>query len=159
MSLPKFCSRVFVFALSLSGALASHGQDVAADKARIEALLNHIETVFAAGDIDSAMQAFTNDAIIFGDDNADIIGFDAIRAAYDGMMTAFDVQLSFDTREVAIFGDTAYEQGLFTLKLTDKASGEVASDTTSRHVHILKRQDDGAWKTWRMITNTAAPAE
>lgn len=156
MSLLKSRLRIFVFMLSLCGAVASHGQDNAADKEKIEALLTHIETVFAAGDIDGAMQAFTSDAIIFGDDNADIIGFDSIRDAYNGMMTAFDVELSFDTREIAIFGNTAYEQGLFTLKLTDKASGEVASDTTSRHVHILKRQDDGAWKTWRMITNTPA---
>ncbi|MGV3591903.1 MAG: YybH family protein [Gammaproteobacteria bacterium] len=148
---------LFIFTLAI-GSLASYGQDDATDRGKIEAMLKRLETVFAAGDIDGAMQAFAPDAIIFGENNADIVGFDAIRAAYTGMLTAFDVELSFDTREVAIFDDTAYEQGLFTIRLTDKATGELASDTTSRHIHILKRQGDGTWKTWRMMTNTPAPA-
>lgn len=39
----------------------------------------------------------------------------------------------------------------------DKASGQVVCAATSRHIHILKRQDDGSWKTWRMMSNSAQP--
>lgn len=156
MSLLKILVRMFVFTLSLCGALASHAQDNAAERAKIEALLAHIETVFANGDIDGAMQAFTQDAIIFAENGGDIVGFDAIRATYGGIMDAFDIELGFDTAEIEILGDTAYERGTFSNKLTDKASGQVADDSTSRHIHILKRQSDGSWKTWRMMVNTPA---
>ena len=160
MALLKTTLRVLLLVGSLCGALASHGQDAAADKATVAAMLDRIESVFANGDIDGAMTAFTDDAIIFAENGADIVGKDAIRAAYAGMMSAFDVELAFNTAEIEIIGDTAYEQGTFSLKLTDKASGQVASAATSRHIHILKRQPDGSWKTWRMMANTpqAAPA-
>ena len=128
MPLLKRVVRLFVFALSLFGALASHAQDAAAERGKIEAMLDKIETVFAKGDIDGAMQAFTNDAIIFAENGGDIVGADAIRATYAGMMDAFNVELSFDTAEIEILGDTAYERGTFSIKLKDKASGEVASD-------------------------------
>jgi uncharacterized protein (TIGR02246 family) len=140
--------------LSLSFSVAYAQQ---ADEAAIHALLERLEVVFATGDIEGAMAAFTDDAIIFPADDADIAGAAAIRAAYTGMMAQFDVDLSFDTTEIEIAGDLAYERGMFTLKLTDKASGQVAAENTSRHVHILKRQADGAWKTWRMVTNSATP--
>ncbi|HEY0963804.1 MAG TPA: DUF4440 domain-containing protein [Pseudomonadales bacterium] len=154
--MPKRTVRIFLFTLSLFGALPSHGQDAAVERGRIEAMLNRIEVVFANGDIDGAMQAFTDDAIIFAENGADIAGFDAIRATYAGMLDAFDVDLNFDTAEIEILGDTAYERGTFSIRLTDKTSGEVTSDTTSRHIHIFKRQDDGSWKTWRMMANTPA---
>lgn len=156
MSVLKRFVRLFVFALSLFGALASHAQDAAVERGKIEAMLNEIEVVFANGDIDGAMRAFTNDAIIFAENGGDIVGADAIRATYAGMMDAFDVELRFDTAEIEILGDTAYERGTFSIKLTDKTSGAVASDSTSRHIHILKRQADGSWKTWRMMANTPA---
>lgn len=162
MSLLKNSLRLFLLCVSLVGVLAAHGQDVAADTAKIHALLDGLEVIFAKGDIDGAMKAFTSDAVIFAENGEDIVGEAAIRAAYSGMMSAFNVELAFNTAEIAILGDTAYEQGTFSIKLTDKASGQVASDTTSRHIHILKRQADGSWKTWRMMSNTpaaSAPAQ
>jgi ketosteroid isomerase-like protein len=158
MPLLKSSLRLFLLCVSLFGALASHGQDVAADTAKIHTLLDGLEVIFAKGDIEGAMKAFTDDAIIFAENGEDIVGADAIRAAYSGMMSAFSVELSFNTAQIEILGDTAYEQGTFSIKLTDKASGQVASDTTSRHIHILKRQGDGSWKTWRMMSNTPAAA-
>jgi hypothetical protein len=34
----------------------------------------------------------------------------------------------------------------------------VLQDVKNKHIHILKRQSDGTWKTWRLMTNSAAPA-
>jgi ketosteroid isomerase-like protein len=158
MSRLKNTLSLFLLCVSLFGALTSHAQDAAADTAKIHTLLDGLEVIFAKGDIDGAMQAFTGDAIIFAENGADIVGAEAIRAAYSGMMSAFNVELAFNTAQVEVLGDTAYEQGTFSIKLTDKVSGQVASDTTSRHIHILKRQADGSWKTWRMMSNTPAPA-
>ena len=69
MSLLKHTLRLFLLAVSLFGALVSHGQDLAADRASINALLDEIEVVFANGDIDGAMKVFTDDAIIFAEND------------------------------------------------------------------------------------------
>jgi ketosteroid isomerase-like protein len=69
--------------------------------------------------------------------------------------TAMNVH--FSTEELAVAGDLAYEHGTYTLKLSDKASGKVLQEVKNKHVHIFKRQPDGSWKTWRMMTSSAEP--
>jgi uncharacterized protein (TIGR02246 family) len=161
MSLVKSTFRLLLLLLSVFSTLETFGQeaDATADVATINGMLQRLETVFATGDIEAAMTAFTDDAIVFAENGADIVGGDAIRAVYTGMMTQFDVTLTFNTVEIEVADDMAYERGTYTLKLVDKASGQVATDATYRHIHILKRQADGSWRTWRMMVNTPpAPA-
>jgi uncharacterized protein (TIGR02246 family) len=146
----------FCTALLLSLTTPAFAQDD--EVAAINALLERLAVVFANGDIEGAMTAFTDDAVIYPANDADITGADAIRAAYTGMMNQFDVGLSFATEEVEVVDDVAYERGMFTLKLTDKASGQLVAETTNRHIHIFKRQPDGSWRTWRMMTNSPIPA-
>jgi ketosteroid isomerase-like protein len=40
------------------------------------------------------------------------------------------------------------------LWLVDKGNGKVLQDAKNRHLHILKREPDGTWKTWRMMVNS-----
>ena len=58
----------------------------------------------------------------------------------------------------AHLGDLAYEHGTYTLKMTDKASGKTLQDVKNKHIHIMKRQADGSWKTWRMMVSSAESA-
>ena len=76
---------------------------------------------------------------------------------YSGLMEKTAMNVHFSTEEVAVAGDLAYEHGTYTLKLTDKASGQTLQDVKNKHVHIMKRQPDGSWKTWRMMVNSAEP--
>lgn len=68
------------------------------------------------------------------------------------------MELTFASGEVRVLGDLAYEQGAYTVKMLDKASHKVVQEIKNRHIHILRRQSDGTWKTWRMMTNSAEPA-
>lgn len=133
----------------------AHAAD--AEATAIEALLERIEEVFAAGDIEGAMTAFTEDAVILQNDGPDITGHGEIRAAYTGLMEQFKVGVSFTTTGIDVSGDMAVEQGTYVLSLTPK-SGGAATDATYRHIHVLKKQSDGSWKTWRMMTNSLGPA-
>jgi ketosteroid isomerase-like protein len=63
----------------------------------------------------------------------------------------------FATEEVAVAGDLAYEHGTYTLKVVDKTSGKVLQNVKNKHAHILKRQPEGSWKTWRMMVSSAEP--
>jgi uncharacterized protein (TIGR02246 family) len=132
--------------------------DTTADVAAIHALIERVERTFAAADLDGAMTVFTEDAAILGQGARDVVGADAIRATYAGMMQQLKIDADLTTAEIEVAGDLAYERGTYTLKLTDKASGQVVMDVENRHVHILKRQPDGSWKTWRMMVNSATPA-
>jgi hypothetical protein len=69
------------------------------------------------------------------------------------------MNVHFLTEEVAVARDLAYEHGTYTLKVTDKATGQTLQDVKNKHVHILKRELYGSWKTWRMMVNSAEPPE
>jgi ketosteroid isomerase-like protein len=77
---------------------------------------------------------------------------------YGGLMEKAAMNVHFSTAEVVIAGDLAYERGTYTLRVTDKASGLTLQDVKNKHVHIMRRQPDGSWKTWRMMVNSAGPA-
>jgi ketosteroid isomerase-like protein len=103
------------------------------------------------------VDTFANDAVIIAPAAPDVVGFDAIRTMYTGMMKQFSMTVHFSTDEIAVAGDLAYERGTYTLKISDKASGKVVQDVKNKHLHILKRQPDGTWKTWRMMVSSAEP--
>jgi uncharacterized protein (TIGR02246 family) len=129
------------------------------DVAEIRKFLTHVEQVFDAGDLDAAVAVFTDDAMISSQGAPDTIGKDAIRAAYAGALAATNLHVRFHTDDIEPRGDLAYEQGTYDLTITDKGTGQQLATMTNRHIHILKKQPDGEWKTWRMFTNSAeAPA-
>jgi uncharacterized protein (TIGR02246 family) len=121
----------------------------------IRALLTEIEQSFNGGQLDAFVTVFTNDAIISPQGSPDVVGAAAIRALYEGAMSQANLQVKFDTKEISVFGDLAYEGGTFTVKTADKNTGQSLGEVTSRHIHIFQRQADGRWKTWRMMTNSA----
>ena len=74
---------------------------------------------------------------------------------YIDLLKQDSMTVHFSTEEVEVAKDLAYERGTYTLKITDKASGKVLQDVKNKHLHILKRQPNGAWKTWRMMVSNA----
>lgn len=127
-----------------------------ADEAAVRRTLAQVEHQINQGDL-GFVNVFAKDAVIIAPSAADVAGIDAIRAMYAGAMEKTVMNVHFSTEEVAIAGDLAYEHGTYTLKITDKASGQTLQDVKNKHVHILKRQPDGSWKTWRMMVNSAEP--
>jgi ketosteroid isomerase-like protein len=100
---------------------------------------------------------FTEDAVQFNPGMPDVVGRDAIRRLYADALSQNDIKVQFHTREVVVAGDIAYEGGTYDIILKPRNDPKAASITvTNRHVHVLKRQADGAWKTWRMMTNSEA---
>jgi uncharacterized protein (TIGR02246 family) len=151
--------------LVLVAMLASCGQQAATPSAdtrqkdveAIQTLLTQIQQTFNSGQLDTFMQVFAQDAVSSAQGNPDFVGAAAIREMYAGAMSQANMQVSFNTKEIEVFGDLAYESGTFTVKAADKNTGQSLGEVTSRHIHIFRRQPDGSWKTWRMMTNNAAP--
>lgn len=147
-------------AAMLWGCATSPAANPRADEAAIRQLLASVESQINAGNI-GFVNVFAKDAAIIAPGAPDIEGYDAIRAMYEGLMKQDSMTVHFSTEEVAVAGDLAYEHGTYTLRIADKKTGRVLQDVKNNHIHILKRQPDGSWKTWRMMVNSAEapPAE
>jgi len=128
-----------------------------ADEAAIRQTLARVAQQINQGDL-GFVDVFAKDAVVIAPSAPDIVGFDAIRAMYAGLLEKAALEVHFSTEEIVVAGGLAYEHGTYTLKITDKASGKTLQDVKNKHVHILKRQADGSWKTWRMMVNAAEPA-
>lgn len=147
-----------ISALLLIGLCGCASKPVAnGDEAAVRRTLAGIEQQINQGDT-GFVNVFANDAIIIAPSSPDIVGLDAIRKMYTDLMKQDSMTVHFSTEEVAVNGDTAFERGTYTLRIADKATGRVLQDAKNKHVHIFKRQPDGAWKTWRMMVNSAEPA-
>ena len=127
------------------------------DEAAVRETLAKMVRQINQGDL-AFVDVFAKDATIITPSAPDVVGFDAIRSMYAGLLEKTTLSVHFSTEEVAVAGDLAYEHGTYTLKITDKASGQTLQDVKNKHLHILKRQPDGSWKTWRMMVNSAEPA-
>jgi uncharacterized protein (TIGR02246 family) len=137
---------------------ATHGSDQGkADESAIRRLLTETEQQINRGDL-SFVNVFAQDAVIIAPAAPDVVGFDGIRSLYTSVMQQNSMTVHFSTEEIAVAGDLAYEHGTYTLRISDKHTGKVMQDVKNKHIHILKRQPDGGWKTWRMMVSSADPA-
>jgi uncharacterized protein (TIGR02246 family) len=133
-------------------------RDAATELANVRGFLAHVQESFNSGKLDEFMDDFTDDAMQVSPNNPDTIGKSAIRAVYDAALASNDIKVNFNTQEIEVAGDLAYERGTYTLRVSSKADGKLLANIENRHMHIMRRQADGTWKTWRMMTNSAAPA-
>jgi uncharacterized protein (TIGR02246 family) len=155
---PLWLTSLLAVTTLLSGCSAKLTTGTAgADEAAVRQTLAEVEQRINQGDL-GFVDVFAKDAIIIAPSVPDIVGYGAIRAMYAGLMEKTSMNLHFSTEEVAVAGDLAYEHGTYTLKMIDKASGQTLQNVKNKHVHIMKRQPDGSWKTWRMMVASAEPA-
>lgn len=77
-------------------------------------------------------------------------GVEFLRSWFD----AFYIQISYESQDIEIRGDLAYEWAIYQQTTTDKQTGEKASET-GRMLWIYKKYD-GAWLQHFIIWNTAA---
>jgi len=151
-----------VLALSACKAPAPPAETDAAhqvDLAAVRAFVDHVGETFNSGNLDTFMGVFTEDAIQFNQGYPDVVGKAAIRKLYEDALAQSDIKVAFHTREVEVSGNLAYEGGTYDILIRPRADpGATPLTVTNRHVHVLKRQPDGSWKTWRMMTNNTLPA-
>jgi uncharacterized protein (TIGR02246 family) len=133
--------------------------DTAADEAAIRKVLDGIATTFNAGDYEAMLALYRDDVVVYPPNAPDITGKQAWR---DGLKTSLlpnvALKMRFDTQELLVAGDVAYERGTYQIDITDKATGTVVPPMGGRHIHIFRREADGSWKGWRLMENSPEPA-
>lgn len=129
----------------------------AAEEGAIRQMLAGVEKRINAGDL-GFVEAFAKDAIIVAPGSPDVSGVEAITAMYSGLLKQASVKVHFSTEEITIADDLAVERGTYSMVVADRASGRTLQDVKNKHIHILRKQPDGSWKTWRMMVNSAEPS-
>jgi ketosteroid isomerase-like protein len=100
------------------------------------------------GDVATAIHAYADDAKLFPPNSPALTGKANIQGFWEGAAKALGVKrVSLNTVDIEFIGDTAIEQGQYTLEL---ASGE----DKGKFIVVWKRQDDGAWKWYLDIFNS-----
>lgn len=108
---------------------------------------------FNAGDLDTLMTFFTEEAVYMPPGMPVLHGKQAIRDFYAQFKTKVD---SLSTDEVIVAGDWAFERGSVSAAMT-VSEGSEAVQVTGKFLDIWQRQPDGSWKIARVIWNLDSP--
>jgi ketosteroid isomerase-like protein len=132
--------------------------DKAADEKAIRHVLDEITAKFDAADYEGMFAQYRDDVVVSSPGQPDIIGKDAWRAGLGALPKGVVMKMRFDTQELLVDGDMAYERGTFAIEAKDPKSDAMVPVAKARHIHIFRREADGSWKGWRLFENSADPA-
>jgi uncharacterized protein (TIGR02246 family) len=132
--------------------------DKAADEAAIRHVLDEISSTFNAGDYEGMFALYRDDVIVSSPGQPEIVGKDAWRKGLTALPAGVTMKMRFDTTELLVEGDMAFERGTFSIEAKDPKTDAFVPVVTARHVHIFRREADGKWKGWRLMENSSDPA-
>src|SRR5215467_12356647 len=84
--------------------------DVAADESAIRKSLDEIASTFNAGDYDGMFAHYRDDVLVSAPGQPEIVGKTAWRAGLAQLPQNVNLKMRFDTQELAVSGDLAYER-------------------------------------------------
>jgi uncharacterized protein (TIGR02246 family) len=110
-----------------------------------------------AEDATKTVALYTADAVRMEDNMPAITGREALQAAFTGLMSAFDCDVSLTSEELVIAGDWAFDRGQYMLHMMPKdPKAEMIMDQ-GKYIVVLQRQADGSWLVAREIGNSNVP--
>jgi ketosteroid isomerase-like protein len=119
----------------------------------IDELIAQSERLWLARDLDAYIKLHDDQAILLWPDEAPIIGAEAVRSWYQGVLERLEyLEMSHDTKEIEVAGSWAFTWGFGSAATIRKASGE-RSEFRVKLVYILRKQADGSWAFYRVIMN------
>ena len=130
--------------------------DTAADEAAVRRVLDDIVRTFNAGNYEAMLALYEDDVRIFPPGAPELAGKDAWREALAaGLPADLKFRMRFDTEELVVAGDIAYERGSFHVEAAPAGSDQMEPAMSARHIHIFRRQADGQWKGWRLFESSS----
>lgn len=108
---------------------------------------------FSQGDATALGELYTDNALLMAPNSDGISGREGIVAALQGFIDMGLASMKLETVEVEEHGDTAIEEGRYTLSTADGQTADVG-----KYIVIWKN-DNGTWKLHKDIFNSNQPAE
>jgi len=130
--------------------------DTEADVAAIKSSTEEYDATLKAGDLDSWMSLYTDDAVRMPPNMPALVGKDAIRNFYQPILEQYVIDINETCEEVIVCGDWAFIRGTYTYTMTPKVGGDPSLDS-GKWIALHKRQSDGSWNIYRNIFNSDLP--
>ena len=127
-----------------------------ADVEAVKNLTEEYDALVNAGDLDSWVSLYTDDAVRMPPNNPALVGKDAIRSVMQSSFEKYTFDIKETAEEVIVAGDWAFARGTYTYTVTSKAGGEPIRDS-GKWMAFHKRQPDGSWKIYCNIFNSDLP--
>ena len=127
-------------------------RDLAADRQAIAAATAQFQAAENAGSVDRFRSYFADDLVMMGPNKPPVIGGDSVAALMRVFHDAFAVQVEYNSQEIVVFGDWAFDRGTERYTLTPKAGG-APSQKSGNYLYLYQRQKNGSWKQSRVIWN------
>lgn len=143
---------VFLSAL-LTGACGSAGaRDPAADRQAIALETARFQAAENAGSVDALRSFFADDLVMMGPNSPPVTGGDTVAEQMRTFHERFAVQVEYDSQEIVVSGDWAFDRGTERFTVTPRDGG-AAIQKSGNYLYLYQRQADGSWKQARVIWN------
>ena len=131
---------------------SANTSDLAADRRAIAAATAQFQAAENAGSVDQFRGFFTDDLVMMGPNEPLVIGGDSVAGLMRVFHGKYGVQVKYDSQEIVVFGDWAFDRGTERYTLTPKAGGAPIRKS-GNYLYVYQRQGDGSWKQSRVIWN------
>jgi ketosteroid isomerase-like protein len=126
---------------------------VSADREAIEQVGKEYFAATNAGAPERCIATVAADVIIMPPGRPSITGKEQLRSLSNDYHTRYELSYKLVYDEIDVRGDVAFVRTTVAGKRKSKADGSI-EDVIWRNLWILKRQDDGQWKFWRIMFNS-----
>jgi len=114
------------------------------DVAQVKKLLGNYERVLNASDVNGILKLYAKDGVFMPQHSPSQVGTDAIRAAYEHVFEAIDLDVEFDIIEVEILSDQwAFARTTSTGTTTINADGAKVPEA-NQELFLLGKQTSGS---------------
>ena len=137
---PKFCIILFLATIALVGCVRDSGDQ----DGPVRAEGSRWAEYYKAGDLDSLMTLYTDDAIVALHGQPALYGKDAVRDYFSTRIGKADTEFELDYELEEIHGDIAYIISKYWLVARNRETGAVYKDA-GRSLLVYKRGPDGNW--------------
>jgi len=130
--------------------------DSAADRQAIAIATAQFQAAENAGDVDRFRDFFADDLVMMGPNGPAVTGADSVATLMRVFHNAYSVQVKYDSEEIVVFGDWAFDRGVSRYTVTPKAGGAQIQET-GKYLYLYHRQADGSWRQSRVMWNSSDP--
>jgi len=132
--------------------IPSVDDDIEALKARLKAW----DVATNAGDVDTLVSLFTDDAVRMQADEPAWVGKQAIRAGFQKQFDEYTLKSNNVNQDVVVSGNWAVTRGTWTVTRTPKGGGEPIQ-LSGNAMALSQREPDGSWRILWNIWNRDMP--
>lgn len=107
-------------------------------------------------DLEAFMNVMADDAIVMFPGMDPVVGSDAIRKVHRDYYATWDLDFEYALHEAVDAGTALIATATVSGTRTAKSGGET-TEHRFNNLWVLRRNDDGDWKFWRVIFNAGSP--